>query len=111
MRRKLIVPGDSPWPQISVQPAFKFCDRIEVGPGASVEDGGNRRVVDIRSTGRGTNTLVANGSSEVLYKLARHLGAGVYCRHFGPAIRELVRMEPGRSGHRSSVDDEPRVRA
>jgi hypothetical protein len=111
MRRKLIFRGHAPWPQISVQPTFEFGDRIEVGPGASVEDRGYRRVVDIRCTGRGTNTLVTNGRSQVLYKLARYLGAGIYCRHFGPAIRELVRMEPGRSGHRSSVDDGARVRA
>jgi hypothetical protein len=111
VNRNLIVISHAAWPQVSTEAPFKFGDRVKVGPGASVQDRGDRRVVHIRGAGCGTYALVTNRRSQVLHKLASDLGRGIYRRHFRPAIRELVRMEPGRSGHRSSVDDGAGARA
>lgn len=105
VNRKLVSVGHAARPQVSAKASFKFGDRIKVGPSAPIEDRGNRCMVHIRDAGRRTNTLVTNGRSQVQCQLARDLGRGIYRRHFRPAVRELVRMEPGRSGHRSSVDD------
>jgi hypothetical protein len=111
VNRNLRAIGHPARPQVSVEASLKFGDRIKVGPGAPIEDRGNRRVVHIRDTSRGSNALISDGRSQILCELARDLGRGIYRRHFRPAVRELVRMEPGRSGHRSSVDDGAGVRA
>lgn len=111
MDRKLILAAQPTRPEVGVQPAFEFGDGVQVRPGAAAKNGVDRGVVDVCIAGGGADAAVANGGAKVLCQLAGHLRRGIYGRHAGPAVHELPRMEPGRSGHKSSVDDRARARA
>jgi len=92
-------------PEDRPKPVLKFCYRLEIRPGAALQDPLDARVVNASEFFSTAEAHAVHGSLQVQDELPGDLAAGVVGGHVGPFLRAFAGRGAERPGHDSSVDD------
>lgn len=95
--------GNTAGPEVGAQSVFEAGEGSKVGPGRSIENGGDRRVVDSSEAGDLASGATIHDFVEFQRKRSGRLDGGVPGGTPGPVVNDGRRNKSGRPGHAETV--------